>query len=86
MPVKLNTLKKNQTAMIVGVSTDSFSANDQELIRERLTEMGFISGERVAMRYKGPIGGDPLAVEVRGALVGLGRREAECILCEPVEN
>lgn len=44
----------------------------------RLRELGFVRGETVALRGKTPFG-DPLMVEIRGAVVALRKKEAECI-------
>lgn len=45
---------------------------------DRLRELGFVRGERISIRGITPFGG-PLMVEVRGAVVALRRKEAECI-------
>ena len=44
----------------------------------RLRELGFIKGERVAIRGIVPFGG-PLMVEIKGTVVALRQKEAECI-------
>ena len=44
----------------------------------RLRELGFVRGEKIALRGMAPFGG-PLMIEVRGAVVALRRKEAECI-------
>lgn len=45
----------------------------------RLRELGFIRGEKVRIEGRAPFG-EPLMIEIRGAVVALRRNEAECIL------
>lgn len=49
------------------------------LILARLRELGFITGEMVAVVGRAPFG-EPILVEIRGATVALRKSEAECIL------
>ncbi len=44
----------------------------------RLREIGFIRGEVVQVRGRAPFG-DPIIVEVRGAMVALRKEEATCV-------
>ncbi len=50
----------------------------EELLVNRLQELGFISGEHVRVRGRAPFG-EPLLVEVRGTTIALRKREAQCI-------
>jgi ferrous iron transport protein A len=45
---------------------------------ERLQELGFVSGESISIQGVSPFG-DPMIVQVRGAIVALRRSEAKCI-------
>jgi ferrous iron transport protein A len=45
----------------------------------RLRELGFIRGERIALRGIAPFG-EPLMIEIRGTMVALRKKEAQCIL------
>jgi Fe2+ transport system protein FeoA len=45
---------------------------------ERLRELGFVTGEPIALLGRAPLG-EPLLVEVRGATIALRRTEAECL-------
>jgi ferrous iron transport protein A len=54
-----------------------------EELERRLLELGFVEGETVEVRHEGPIGGDPIAVQIKGTLIGLRRREAMAILVQP---
>jgi ferrous iron transport protein A len=49
-----------------------------EIFTKRLLELGFIRGERVLLRGIAPFG-EPYMIEIRGSVVALRKREAECI-------
>jgi Fe2+ transport system protein FeoA len=48
------------------------------VIVARLREMGFIRGEEVEIVGTAPFG-EPILVELRGAVVALRRQEAQCV-------
>lgn len=48
------------------------------VVLSRLREIGFIRGEVVQVRGHAPFG-DPIIVEVRGAMVALRKEEASCV-------
>jgi ferrous iron transport protein A len=54
-----------------------------EELERRLIELGFVEGETVEILHEGPLGHDPIAVAVKGALIGLRRREAMAVLVQP---
>ncbi len=45
----------------------------------RILEMGFLEGADVEMLKKAPFGGDPIAVRIRGCVMGLRSTEANLI-------
>ncbi len=49
-----------------------------EAYTSRLRELGFMRGETISIRGVTPFGG-PIMVEIKGAVVALRRKEAECI-------
>jgi ferrous iron transport protein A len=55
-----------------------------EILR-RLLEMGFLEGSPIEVMHEAPFGSDPIAVNVRGALVALRRAEANHIEIEMEE-
>lgn len=55
---------------------------DRDLLL-RLTELGFLPGERVRITAEGPGGREPLAVRVGHTTFALRRREASFILVRP---
>ncbi|MCB0405940.1 MAG: ferrous iron transport protein A [Bdellovibrionales bacterium] len=48
-------------------------------LTERLLEMGLVEGSHVEVLHEAPLSGDPIAVSVRGTLVGLRRSEADYV-------
>ena len=61
-----------QLAYVDGV--DAFQVNDP--ISRRLCELGFIAGEPVRVVAQGPVGREPLLVEIGHSRFGLRRIEA----------
>jgi ferrous iron transport protein A len=53
-------------------------------IAQRLDELGFVPGELVRVVGRGPIGGEPVAVQVGLTRFALRRAEAERVLVEPL--
>lgn len=51
-------------------------ASDADPIARRLRELGFVAGEGVRMLTAGPIGGEPLLVEIGYTRFALRRAEA----------
>ena len=59
------------------VSIDA--AGSTEDLHLRLHEMGFDEGVEVEVLHRGPIGGDPIAVQVCGMTVAMRRRDADLV-------
>jgi ferrous iron transport protein A len=72
-PVRLGELRKGEGGYICQVE-----GNDA-LVR-RLLEMGLVEEAYVEIVHEAPFGRDPVAVRVRGGLLGLRRQEASCVL------
>lgn len=49
-----------------------------KVIVSRLREIGFVRGEEVQVRGRAPFG-EPILVEIRGAVVALRKTEALCV-------
>jgi len=56
------------------VAVDDVAANDA--VARRLRELGFVAGERVEVVAAGPVGAEPLLVQVGYTRFALRRREA----------
>jgi ferrous iron transport protein A len=69
--MSLADLKAGQKAFVKGLTGDDF-------LNQQLQEMGFVSGSEVMLVSRSLFHG-PLAVSVRGAILGLRFSEAECV-------
>jgi ferrous iron transport protein A len=70
--VRLSDLAKGATAVIHEVE----DTNLNDPIARRLRELGFVRGEPVRIVAQGPIGGDPLLVQIGFTRFALRRAEA----------
>lgn len=71
--VSLLTLPRHQFARVVQV--DDRSPNDR--VSRRLRELGFVPGETVSLVATGPVGADPVLIQVGYTRFALRRAEAE---------
>jgi len=69
-------MEKGQTMRVAAVT--AVAGVPEETVR-RLTELGFLPGERVRIIAKGALGGEPMAVRVGTATFALRLAEAQCI-------
>lgn len=74
--VRLSELKKGDSAVVREVE----DAHEADPIARRLRELGFVRGEPVRLVAQGPIGGDPLLVQIGFTRFALRRSEAERVL------
>lgn len=70
--VKLSELSRGHCALVVAV--EDLHAGDA--ISRRLRDLGFVPGEPVRMVTAGPVGGEPLLVQVGYTRFALRRAEA----------
>lgn len=70
--MKLTDLQAFAPARVVAVSDTS----EGDTISRRLRELGFVRGEEVAVVGRGPIGADPLLVQIGFTRFALRRAEA----------
>ena len=70
--LKLSELPRRQAATVEAV--DDLVANDA--IARRLRELGFVAGEQVEVLAAGPVGAEPLLVQVGFTRFALRRAEA----------
>jgi len=76
----LSQLPKNQSGFIKSFTTTL--EEDSESLKVRLMELGLLEGEKVTVLFEAPFGKDPIAIEVRGMVLGIGKREASMVLIE----
>ena len=79
--MRLSDLAKGATAVIHEVE----DANLNGPISRRLRELGFVQGEPVRVVAQGPIGGDPLLVQIGFTRFALRRAEAARVQVIPEE-
>jgi ferrous iron transport protein A len=72
----LGKLRRGMTATIARVE----DARASDPIAERLRDLGFVAGEPVTVIAEGPIGGDPLVVQIGYTRFALRRAEAARVL------
>ena len=72
-PVCLGELRKGEGGYICRVEGPDSTVR-------RLLEMGMVEDAYVEIVHEAPFGRDPVAVRVRGGLLGLRRQEASCVL------
>lgn len=70
--MRLSDLAKGATAVIHEVE----DANSNDPISRRLRDLGFVRGEPVRIVATGPLGGDPLLVQIGSTRFALRRAEA----------
>ena len=80
--IRLSEVKKNHKVRITG-----FDDNQDHATRmvKRLRELGFEEGCEVEVLHFGPLGADPLAVQIEGVTVALRRAEA-CLIQIEIET
>ena len=82
LPVALSTLRKGDTAIVIGVRDDHLDVGDEvrSTLAQRLLELGFIPGE--GLEVVGAIwpGDDPIAVRLGRSMFALRQREAAAVM------
>jgi ferrous iron transport protein A len=76
--VRISEMKKGASGVVLAVE-DMHSADP---IARRLRELGFVSGEPVRVVARGPIGGDPLLVQIGFTRFALRKSEAVRVTVE----
>lgn len=70
--MRLSELPKTAHAVVQSVE----DAHPSDPIARRLRDLGFVAGEPVRIVAHGPVGGDPLLVQIGHTRFALRRREA----------
>jgi ferrous iron transport protein A len=78
--VRLCDLPKGASAVVERV--EDVQANDP--IAQRLRDLGFVEGERVKLVAQGPVGADPLLVQIGYTRFALRRSEAARVTVQEV--
>lgn len=78
-PISLHQLKRGQFGCVVSVA----DRGSEDSIARRLRSLGFVPGERVRLQTWGPIGRDPVLIQIGSTRFALRRSEAERISVTP---
>lgn len=76
--MKLTDLQAFAPARVVAVS----DVTDGDTISRRLRELGFVKGEEISVVGRGPIGADPLLIQIGFTRFALRRSEAARVTVE----
>ncbi|RUL67060.1 ferrous iron transport protein A [Dyella dinghuensis] len=71
--MRLSDLPKGASAVVERVE----DAHPNDPIAQRLRDLGFVTGENVRLVARGPIGKDPLLIQIGSTRFALRRSEAE---------
>jgi len=84
----MNSGSKRLSDLPIGALAQVSHVDDRtpvDLISARLRDLGFVKGEPVRIVATGPIGGDPLLVQVGFTRFALRHGEASRVLVDPAE-
>ena len=70
--VRLSDLPKGAYAVVERVE----DAHADDLIAQRLRDLGFVAGEQVRLVARGPVGADPVLIQIGSTRFALRRAEA----------
>lgn len=71
--MRLPELSRHQSAIVLAVE----DAQPGDPIARRLRDLGFVNGESIRLVTHGPVGGDPLLVQIGYTRFALRRSEAQ---------
>lgn len=77
--MQLSTLGKGIQAVVAAVHDHG----PQDLIARRLRDLGFVAGEPVSVVAHGPLGGEPMVVQIGFTRFALRRAEAARVMLIP---
>jgi ferrous iron transport protein A len=79
--------KKGLRGIVVGVGSDASDvalSPEEDELKRRLLEIGFVEGASVEIIHEGWIGRDPIGVRLDDMRVALRRREADNVMIRPI--
>jgi ferrous iron transport protein A len=80
--IPLGKLKLGSHGIVKAVKAPLAAAEGAHQLEYRLLEMGVVEGAPLSLVHEGPFGRDPIIVQVQGALIAMGRREADAVLVD----
>jgi ferrous iron transport protein A len=69
-----------------GVVSSVHETGPGDVVARRLRDLGFVAGETVRLVTRGPMGGEPLLVQVGGTRFAMRRAEAARIRLQPQDT
>lgn len=78
--MRLSDLPKGASAVVERVE----DAHVNDMIAQRLRDLGFVAGERVRLVARGPVGADPLLIQIGSTRFALRRAEAARVTVQEV--
>ena len=78
--MRLSDLPKGANAVVERVE----DAHANDLIAQRLRDLGFVAGEHVKLVARGPVGADPLLIQIGSTRFALRRAEASRVTVREV--
>lgn len=78
--MQLSTLARGIQAVVAAVHDHG----PQDTIARRLRDLGFVAGEPVSVIAHGPLGGEPMVVQIGFTRFALRRAEAARVMLAPV--
>ena len=79
--MRLPELSRNQSAIVLAVE----DAQPGDSLARRLRDLGFVNGESIRMVTRGPVGGEPLLVQIGYTRFALRRAEAQRVSVQLTE-
>ncbi|WP_074434787.1 FeoA family protein [Beduini massiliensis] len=76
--IKMNTLEEGQIGYVKNINTNGS-------MRRRLQDIGLIIGTKIECILKSPAG-DPIAYDIRGAVIALRNEDAQKIIINEVDR
>ncbi|MBM3460623.1 MAG: ferrous iron transport protein A, partial [Armatimonadetes bacterium] len=81
----LGRLRKGQRGVVHAIVPAPGSTLSPSELESRIVDMGFVEGAPVELVHEGPVGKDPIAVQIRGSVIALRRQEANAILISGID-
>lgn len=81
--MRLSELPKGMPAMVVQV--DDVESQPTDMIAQRLRDLGFVAGEPIRIVAGGPLGGDPILVQIGSTRFALRLSEARRVVVDVLQ-
>lgn len=79
MLISMDNFKKNQCGII------KYLISDEELITQRIREVGIIPGSKFVVLGTSFFGNDPIMIDINNCIIAIRKNEAKQIMCELIK-